>query len=38
MFVDETPKKRLFSTAYGELRKSIFSLQGIKDILSLRRI
>ena len=38
MWVDENPKPRLFSTAYGELRKSIFSLQGIKDILSLRRI
>jgi electron transfer flavoprotein-quinone oxidoreductase len=38
MLIDENPKPRLFSTAYGELRKSIFSLQGIKDILSLRRI
>ena len=38
MWVDENPKPRLFSTAYGELRKSILSLQGIKDILSLRRI
>ena len=38
MWIDENPKPRLFSTAYGELRKSILSLQGIKDILSLRRI
>jgi electron transfer flavoprotein-quinone oxidoreductase len=38
MRIDENPKPRLFSTAYGELRKSILNLQGIKDILSLRRI
>jgi hypothetical protein len=38
MWIDENPKPRLFSTAYGELRKSILNLQGIKDILSLRRI
>lgn len=38
MRVDENPKPRLFSTAYGELRKSILTLQGMKDILSLRRI
>ncbi|MFB0507211.1 MAG: FAD-dependent oxidoreductase, partial [Thermodesulfobacteriota bacterium] len=38
MRIDENPKPRLFSTAYGELRKSILNLQGIRDILSLRRI
>jgi len=38
MWVDENPKPRLSSTAYGELRKSILTLQGMKDILSLRRI
>jgi electron transfer flavoprotein-quinone oxidoreductase len=38
MWIDENPKPRLFSTAYGELRKNLLSLRGIKDILSLRRI
>jgi len=38
MRIDENPKPRLFKTASGELRKSILNLQGIKDILSLRRI
>ncbi len=38
MLIDENPKPRLFSTAYGELRKSILTLQGMKDILGLRRI
>ena len=38
MWIDENPKPRLFSTAYRELRKSILNLQGIKDILSLRRM
>ena len=38
LWIDENPKPRLFSTAYGELRKSILNFQGIRDILSLRRI
>ncbi len=38
MWIGENPKSKLSSTAYGELRKTIFNLQGIKDILSLRRI
>jgi electron transfer flavoprotein-quinone oxidoreductase len=38
MWIDENPKAKLSSTAYGELRKSILTLQGIQDILSLRRI
>jgi electron transfer flavoprotein-quinone oxidoreductase len=38
MWIDENPKPGLFSIAYGELRKSILNLQGIKDILGLRRI
>jgi len=38
MWIDENPKSKLSSTAYGESRKSILNLQGIRDILSLRRI
>jgi electron transfer flavoprotein-quinone oxidoreductase len=38
MWIDENPKSKLSSTAYAELRKSILNLQGIRDILSLRRI
>ena len=38
MWIDENPKPKLSSTAYRDLRKNIINLQGIKDILSLRRI
>ena len=38
MHVDDKPKEKLSSTAYRELRKSLLSLQGIKDIWSLRKI
>ncbi len=38
MWIDENPKERFFSTAFKELRKSFLSLQGIKDIWSLRGI
>ena len=38
MWIDESPKPKLSSTAYRELRKSILNLKGMKDILSLRRI
>jgi len=38
MWIDEKPKVKLSSTAYGELRKNLLTLQGMKDILSLRRI
>ncbi len=38
MWIDENPKPKLSSTAYRDLRKNILNLQGIKDILSLRRI
>ena len=38
MGIDENPKKGLFSTAYKELRKNFLTLQGIRDIWSLRGI
>ena len=38
MCVEDTPKEKLSSTAYRELRKTILSLQGIKDMWSLRKI
>jgi len=38
MWIDENPKKRLFSTAFKELRKNFLTLRGIKDIWGLRGI
>ncbi len=38
MWIDESPKSKLFSSAYRELRKNILNVKGLKDILSLRRI
>ena len=38
MWIGETPKPKLSATAWRGLRKNILNLQGIKDLLSLRRI
>lgn len=38
MWIDENPKEKLFSTAFRELRKTLLTLRGIKDIWSLRGI
>ncbi len=38
MWIDESPKKGLFSTAYRELRKNVLTLRGIRDMWSLRGI
>ena len=36
MWIDQKPKQKLFTTAFKELRKTLLTVQGIRDIWSLR--
>lgn len=36
MWIDQKPKQKLFTTAFKELRKTLLTFQGIRDIWSLR--
>jgi electron transfer flavoprotein-quinone oxidoreductase len=38
VWIDENPKEKLFSIAFKELRKTFLTIQGIRDIWSLRGV